>query len=185
MKNQSAFAYLLTFRTYGSWLHGDDRRSVTRVRNKMHLPKIAPNIKLHTKMKQSMSESEFVLNEMQRNTVLNSVIQTCRYNNWRLFAAHIRSNHVHIVLQSTVAKENTTGKLKIYATKDLKKYHAELSWRKIFWSRHGSMKNIWCEESIFPALYYVVRRQGEPMAVYYDNAYYDRFDEALYEAYFL
>ena len=38
---------------------------------------------------------------------------------------------------------------------------------------------IWAPEFSFPALYYVVEEQGEPMALYYDKKFYDQFDREL------
>jgi len=36
-------AYLITFRAYGTWLHGDSRGSVDRFHNRYGAPLIAPN----------------------------------------------------------------------------------------------------------------------------------------------
>src|SRR6266511_1281213 len=36
-------AYLITFRAYGTWLHGDQRGSVNRFHNRFDTPLIAPN----------------------------------------------------------------------------------------------------------------------------------------------
>jgi len=36
-------AYLITFRCYGTWLHGDERGSVDRFHNQYQSPSAAPN----------------------------------------------------------------------------------------------------------------------------------------------
>ena len=36
-------AYLITFRCYGTWLHGDTRGSIARFRNNYKSPYIAPD----------------------------------------------------------------------------------------------------------------------------------------------
>ena len=184
MKTQEAFAYFLTFRTYGTWLHGDERGSVSRENNQYGRPLITPHANLRKQMQSNMSEPALQFSSAeQRQTVLQSIIDTCNYNHWILFAAHVRIEHVHLVLQSSSSKEDAQRIIKCYATKDLKKYHSELSQRNHFWSRHGSTKNIWAPESLFPALYYVIKQQGEPMALFYDKKYYDQRDEQLYEIY--
>ena len=169
---------------YNTWLHGDPRLSVDPRNNKVGTPRITPKPALKEAMEGLAHENPLILNLTQRKTVLKSVIETCQYNHWKLLVAHIRSNHMHIVLQSEKTIEQTMGKIKCYATKELKKMHVELSQRKKFWSRHGSTRNVWVPEEIFPRLYYVVRRQGKEGALYYDKKFYDRFDEKLYESYF-
>jgi hypothetical protein len=44
--NEFPLAYLISFRTYGTWLHGDERGSTSRRRNKYGTPRIAPNPRL-------------------------------------------------------------------------------------------------------------------------------------------
>jgi hypothetical protein len=36
-------AYLITFRSYGTWLHGDQRGSIDRFHNRYKSPYIEPN----------------------------------------------------------------------------------------------------------------------------------------------
>jgi hypothetical protein len=40
-------AYLITFRCYGTWLHGDERGSIDRFHNRYKSPYIAPNQRWH------------------------------------------------------------------------------------------------------------------------------------------
>jgi REP element-mobilizing transposase RayT len=183
MKTSAAFAYFLTFRTYGTWLHGDERGSVSFKNNQFKQPLITPHKNLRKHMQSMMCEPALQFSTVQRQTVLQSIIQTCQYNHWILYAVHVRMEHVHLVLQSSSTKEDTQKIIKCYATKELKKHHSELSQRSHFWSRQGSTRNIWSPESLFPALHYVIKQQGEPMALFYDKKYYDLRDEQLYEVY--
>ena len=41
--NEFPLAYLITFRCYGTWLHGDERGSMDRTHNVFGAPKIAAN----------------------------------------------------------------------------------------------------------------------------------------------
>jgi REP element-mobilizing transposase RayT len=169
--NKTPFAYFLTFRTYATWLHGDLRSSVDPKHNIYGTPKIKPKPKLHQAMKNDCTEDNLIMNASQRNTVLQSIINTCQYNNWYLYASHVRSNHIHIILQSNKIPNDVRKNIKIYATKDLRKHHPELFQRKKFWSEGGSDKNIWAPEFLFPVMYYVIEEQGEKMALYYAKEY--------------
>lgn len=170
MKN-IPLAYFITFRTYGSFLHGDARKSVDPQHNIIDTPRMQPCKSFNRVMKKGCLESEFILNDTQRKTVLNSIIETCDYNHWHLYATHVRSNHIHIVLHSEKTVENTMGKIKCYATKYLKKYHDELLWRESFWARHGSTEYIFKAEDIYPVMHYVIEEQGKPMALYHEPGY--------------
>jgi hypothetical protein len=41
--NDTPLAYFITFRTYGTWLHGDKRGSVDRFNNRYGTPRLPPN----------------------------------------------------------------------------------------------------------------------------------------------
>jgi REP element-mobilizing transposase RayT len=162
-------------------LHGDERGSVDPKHNKFGTPRINANPNLQKVMRSQCAESAFILNKSQRETVLQSIINTAQFFKWNLIGAHIRSNHVHVIVQSTISKEKTMAKLKAYATQELKKQHAGLQNRNNFWVEHGSTENIWIPEELFPAFYYVVEQQGKPMALYYNKELYDSFDPQLYK----
>ena len=180
-KHEQAFAYFLTFRTYATYLHGDRRTTIDPKHNLYNAPKLEHNPKLHHAMQLQCNETPFILTLSQCHTVLNSFRDTAAYFHWEIYAAHIRTNHAHIILNSTISKEKTLMKLKAYATQSLKKKHNELENRKKFWTEHGSTRNIWSAEAAFPALYYVVEQQGMPMALYYNKAMYEAYNPKLYK----
>ena len=50
-ENEFPLAYLITFRTYGTWLHGDERGSIGRTGNaRLGTVKIDPNVPLKEEM---------------------------------------------------------------------------------------------------------------------------------------
>lgn len=181
--HKTPWAYFLTFRTYANFLHGDPRLSVDVNNNIFGNPKIPEKQALNAALKNNCNETPFILNEAQREITLQSMKKTCDYFSWKIFAAHVRSNHVHIILQSTISKEKTMTKLKAYATQALRKNDNDLLNRQKFWAVHGSTRLIWYPEIAFPALYYIVEEQGEPMALFYDKEFYDRFDPESYRIY--
>ena len=179
--HNTPWAYFLTFRTYGTFLHGDARESVDKNHNIYGSRKIPFKPHLQNAMKTLCGESEFILSSEMRKIILASFQKTTVHFNWRLIAAHVRSNHAHLVIQSNIDKEKTMTKLKAYATQALKAEFPALCKRQKFWSTHGSTKLIWSEEQVFPVMHYIIAEQGDPMALYYDKKLYDSFDPALYE----
>src|SRR5690349_19366746 len=90
-------AYLITFRTYGTWLHGDERGSVNRFRNVYNtkrLPKQDDWIRVNS---QRMGREQVILNAEQRRCVEEAIKDTCQHRGWAMLAVHVRTNHAHCV----------------------------------------------------------------------------------------
>jgi REP element-mobilizing transposase RayT len=158
-------AYFITFTTYGTRLHGDSKGSVD-LQHRLYRTPYAPKNPFRTQFEQrQMIQAAYVLDEQRREVVLRSCRQSCEFRGWWLFAAHIRSNHVHTVLQAGEEPERVLNDLKAYASRALTKAGFDVSDRRR-WARHGSTRYLWNEEQLRAAINYVVREQGEPMAVY-------------------
>jgi REP element-mobilizing transposase RayT len=80
-------------------------------------------------------------------------------------AVHVRSTHVHVVIQSLDNPEKIMNALKSYASRALNKAGFENSEHKS-WTRHGSTRYVWKVEELTNAIQYVLHEQGEPMVVY-------------------
>ena len=169
MKN-SPIAYFLTFRTYGTWLPGDVRESVDKNYNQPNTPKKHPNEHLLTKSSQHMLHLPCILTSIERDIVLNAIICACKKYQWRLFAAHVRSNHIHVLVQSNKAPEHIMTQLKAHATRRLRKEISKSQYQKV-WARHGSTKYIWREENLHLTLHYVIDEQGDRQACHYEDWY--------------
>ncbi|OGT25483.1 MAG: hypothetical protein A3I77_04115 [Gammaproteobacteria bacterium RIFCSPLOWO2_02_FULL_42_14] len=173
MKNKKPIplAYIITCRTYATWLHGDERNSVDRYHNKFLTPRIKPNPVLEKVRKQLCKETPYLMNAPQRETVLQSIIKTSECANWHLYAAHVRTNHMHIVVSAPKEPEKITVSLKAYATRYLKQQHPELN-RERYWSKGASTGYIFQSENLFRAIQYTIEEQGTEMAFYCEPAYY-------------
>ncbi|HLB57590.1 MAG TPA: transposase [Gammaproteobacteria bacterium] len=112
------------------------------------------------------------MNAPQRETVLQSIIKTCEFSNWHLHAAHVRTNHMHIVVSAQKEPEKIAVSLKAYATRYLKQQYPELN-RKKYWSKGESTGYIFQSENLFRAIQYTIEEQGNEMAFYCEPAYYD------------
>src|ERR1044072_1203723 len=76
--NEFPLAYLITVRTFGTWLHGDDRLSVDRHGlNVYGTRRRAANVKLESTMRENMSRHPVILNDAQRATVIQAVKEVC------------------------------------------------------------------------------------------------------------
>ncbi|MFN2514512.1 MAG: hypothetical protein ABR568_24265, partial [Pyrinomonadaceae bacterium] len=89
-------AYLITFRSYGTWLHGRSG-SVARFHNVYGTPTLPPDEARRQYNRRLLAQRPVKLNGKQRTAVELAVRETCRIRNWRLWAFNIRTNHVHTV----------------------------------------------------------------------------------------
>ena len=167
------FAYLITFRTYGTWLFGNPKKSVHHDDNQFCTPKIGRNEILHQQMQNSLKQKIITLNSEQRDIVLSGIIAACQQYQWRLFAAHVRSNHVHLILKTSVTPEFAMRQLKAFATRflrDKKLHEKDLK----LWVRHGSTQYIWKPDFLPQSMKYVLDEQGERMSCFYEKWYDDK-----------
>ncbi len=171
--NKFPHAYFITFSCYGTWLHGNDKGSVSRFKNTVGTPVICTATNLKQREKELLAHPPYLLNKPHREIVLQSIIEVSLHRGWHCYAAHVRSNHVHVVVGARVAPEKILTDFKAYASGALNKSGLD---KQVIrrWTNHGSTKYIWEPVMIVPAINYVVEEQGAPMAVYVD-------DEALQE----
>jgi REP element-mobilizing transposase RayT len=89
----------------------------------------------------------------------------CSYRQWVLLAAHVRTNHVHLVIHALLKPEQIMNTIKSYASRYLNEVNLDRN-RVNRWTRHGSTKYLWNEEEVEATIKYVVYEQGLPMAVF-------------------
>ena len=155
-------AYLITVRTYGTWLHGDQRGSVhRRIDDGMFVPE-SNRAKGLYKSDLSMRKGDaFVLTKDQREIVAEAIEEVCRYRNVALLGLNVRSNHFHAVPAAAGKPEPLMTAFKAYATRALRaKYGGAIE--KV-WARHGSTRYLWTEEQVGNAVSYVKFEQGDHM----------------------
>ena len=157
-------AYLITFSCYGARLHGEDKATVDRNHNipeGRHVPEDRRRARAEARL---MSEPPYRLNPQARELTLHAVQEVCAHKGWSLYAAHVRGNHVHIVVAAKQPPEVMMSTFKSYATRALKGIEAPSRTKR--WSRHGSTRWLWKTEEVKEAVSYVLHGQGEPMACY-------------------
>ena len=154
-------AYLITFRTYGTWLHGEARGSVDRKNyNRYGTPSMPPNTRILIDERNELQTRPVVLNTPQRAAVKSSITRTCGVKNYVLHAINVRTNHVHVVISCSGKPEAIMNSLKSHATRDLRR-SSLLHDNVKPWARHGSTRYLWTEDELRKAVEYVLFGQGD------------------------
>ena len=160
-ENEFPLAYLLTFRTFGTWLHGDEWESVGRDgRNHYGKPRIQPKPEFELAMKEEMKQPAFILTKPMRRVVEAAIKDLCRSRGYGLFAVNVRSNHVHAVVSAQMKPERIADALKANATKMLREESLISSDAKV-WSRSRSRRYLWKPRHIAGAIDYVLYCQSD------------------------
>ncbi|MGE3168622.1 MAG: transposase [Pyrinomonadaceae bacterium] len=154
-ENAFPIAYLLTFRTYGTWLHGDGRTSVRRNGNNRYGgPKVTPSVPLLELMQESRSQAPVVLDSRQRVCVGAAFNEVCEFRKYELRALNVRTNHAHVVVSAAEKPEKIVNDLKAYATRRLRVQRLCGSEEKV-WSRGSSTRYLWKPRHVGGAVDYV------------------------------
>lgn len=168
-RTNPAVTYLITFACYGSHLHGDASGSVDRAHNLPRSPVLEPDSQRIKIESRQMNQPPYVMDRTRRDLVLASLIARCHDRHWTLLAAHVRTNHVHIVVDAEADPERVMNDIKSYASRCHNQAHLDERSRKR-WTRHGSTRWLGNPEHIAAAIRYVVAEQGDAMAVFEASA---------------
>ncbi len=159
--NEFPLAYLITFRTYGTWLHGDERHSVDRHdKNIYGTPKISPNENLDEMMKDNLKGDAVELTSDQRRIIESAIKDLCDERSYHLQAINVRSNHVHVVVSVAKKPERIADAFKAFATKRLREEGLIDKSVKV-WSRGRSRRYLWKPRHVNLAIDYVLYGQGD------------------------
>jgi REP element-mobilizing transposase RayT len=156
-------AYFITFTCYGSHLHGSDSGSVDRNNNAFKGRYIPSHPARRGAEEARMDHTPYSLDAPARDTVLQSIQQVCSHRSWTLIAAHVRTTHVHAVVQADKPPEAVMHDFKAYAARLLNQREENAPGIKR-WTRHGSTRYLWKDDEVAAAVDYVIAEQGEPMA---------------------
>jgi len=134
-------AHLISFRCYGSWLHGDERGSINRLHNQYQSPYLPPNAGWKSYNESKLKSEPETLNAGQRKIVNIAIREVCEYRSWALHALNA---------------------FKAYATKHLRQNDL---WKHAHspWADKGSRRRIWNEQGLNVAIEYVANGQGKPL----------------------
>ena len=147
-------ALFLTWRTYGTWLPGDERGWVSRRQNGYGEPVARPDPRLAAAAHGQMGRPATVFYETEREEVDDILRKACEFHGWPILALAVRTNHVHIVLASEQPPGRVMNALKAQVTRVLRERTGDLS-SESPWARGGSTRVIWDDVALEAAVRYV------------------------------
>lgn len=156
-------AYFITFTTYGTWLHGRDPGSVDRKHNLPGTPFLPADPEREAGQREALRQDPYFLDAPRRPIVLRTIREVADHRGWKLWAVHVRTNHVHIVVTVGARPEKVMSDFKAWASRRLREAFAEPADRDR-WTQHGSTRYLNTEASLIEAIVYVLDEQGERMA---------------------
>ena len=159
-------AYLITFRTYGTWLHGDERGSIDRHNNIYGASRYAPEPHWNQISKDRLKREPVSLDAVRRNCVEKAMRETCEKRSWHLIALNIRTNHVHVV--TAIGNKAPAAALNAFKANATRQMRSEMCWVSELtpWADKGSERYLWSEKHIADAADYVVNGQGENLPAF-------------------
>ena len=174
-------AWLLTSTFYGTWLPGDERGFVSRVRD--HRWDEAPQLRraehdqygesfdadlagLRQHAKQSMRGPSIRINHEQAKVLLAQFQETAQYRKWALHAVAIMAEHVHwvVVLPETCHGSTGLRDFKSYGSRALTQRFG-LPKSETWWTSKGSNRWLPDEDALRAAIEYV-RNQQYPLTLW-------------------
>jgi REP element-mobilizing transposase RayT len=157
--------YLITFACYGHHLHGTVSGSVDRGHNVHGTPTLEVDSTRAAAEEELMDQAPYDLDQIRREAVLEAIQEVCVHRGWGLLAAHVRSTHLHTVVEAEASPERVMSNCKVYASRRLNRMRLDEPNRKR-WARHGSTRWFWKPPHVSAAIQYVVAEQGDAMSVF-------------------
>jgi REP element-mobilizing transposase RayT len=188
--------WLLTWTTYGTWLPGDERGFVGFVREEEPADlrqrleasraddaraddasrRVIHNIPgtpydrdmpgLQRYAREQMRGQPVWLTPPQANTFLGEAQRTAVFRAWRLLAAAVMANHVHLVVgvPDDLPGERLLQEFKSYGSRVLNQQYGRPE-SGTWWTKSGSTRFLPNERAVAAAVEYV-RRQQRPLALW-------------------
>jgi REP element-mobilizing transposase RayT len=160
-----ALAYFITFSTYGTWMHGSAKGSVDDEHHAFGEPLLEGDAERERQAREAMVQRPYVMSSAERDVVCKAIVELARDRDWRLLAAHVRTNHVHVVVTAERDAGRVMSDMKARASRDLTRAGFDNAERRR-WTRHGSTQHLFREEDVAAKIQYTLDGQGERMAWY-------------------
>lgn len=106
-----------------------------------------------------MKQPVFGLDARSRGVVHRTIIEVCEHRQWPLLAHHVRTNHVHVVVNAACHPEKVLGDLKAWCTRRLRE-QANVPKDRRVWTEGGSTRYLWSRTEVAKAIEYVTVGQG-------------------------
>jgi REP element-mobilizing transposase RayT len=179
--------WLITWTCYGTWLPGARQGFVSHVRdehgdlvihNTPGTPYDADMPALEAHARSTMAGPPVSLDAAAAEAMIMQYQDTCRIRGWELQAASVMYNHTHIVVgvSGDPDPQSILETFKSWATRAVKKLRA-LPPNGTFWTAKGSKRKLPDERAVREGVIYVVRKQPNPLAVWFHPKWKTAIDE--------
>ena len=169
------YFWLLTWTTYGMWLPGDSRGSVSRVRagpgprvrhNRYGTPVDSGMPGLRRAARAQMKQPPTVLEFEHATVIQEQLLATAKHCGWQVVALAVMPNHVHVVLgvSERIPGNRILQKLKSYTSRALNCRYGKGNPRR-WWTRRGSRRLLPDRRAVIAAVHYV-QNQHHPLVVW-------------------
>lgn len=156
-------AFFITFRPYGTWLHGDSKGSVDRHHNAYGTPRIPRNDTWKRISENLLKHPPVKLDAARRRSVKAAILESCEKRGWHLSAINVRTSHVHTVVAAPGT--DADGVMNAFKANATRKMREDGCWIEDYspWAEKGSKRKLWNERSVLNAIDYVKNRQGDDL----------------------
>jgi len=168
-------AWLLTNTTYGTWLPGDPRGSVTSVRDLRPEDEPTPFRFEHDlpgepwedelpglrrSALEKMKGPPIYLDREKAELVLAQFQETAGYRGWTLRAVAVMANHFHVVVQvpGDPHPRKILADLKAYGSRALNRRYGKPP-SETWWTDKGSKRKLGDDQALANAIHYVLYKQ--------------------------
>ena len=148
-------AYLITWTTYGTWLHGDDRGSFDR-----HGDYLSSDPARRDAEAAMLVEDPVYLTPDQRAVVDAILVEACGNLGWVLHTRNVRTNHVHVVVSAAEDGKRIRSRLKALASLRLSEHAGFLpsagkNGARKWFTEKGNVEEIWDDRHLAEVIDYV------------------------------
>ncbi|MEX0782670.1 MAG: hypothetical protein WED87_01535 [Dehalococcoidia bacterium] len=157
--DERPLAYLITWTCYGARLHGDARGAVDGQHNQPGAAFVPPNALREQFERGRMAHEPFLLTKPRRAVVRHAIEETAGINAWRVLCSNVRTNHVHVVLETLAEPAKVRNSLKSWCTRRMREASVAARDARV-WAEGGSARFLWTREAIERASRYVMFEQG-------------------------
>lgn len=155
-------AYFVTVRTYGTWLHGDEKGAVDRENNQYGAELVEVSEAKRRSEEGRLKHPPTVLTAEGAAVVEKTIREVCAHRGWKLFEVAARTNHFHAIVGARVTGERVMNDLKAWGTRRLREGGFVGATQEV-WVQHGSTPHLYTEGELMAAIEYVRDGQGPPL----------------------
>ena len=155
-------AYHLTFGTYGTRLHGDERGTVSRAHNRFGEPIIGRDADWERIEQSQLKFPPVVLTGDQQRQIEQVLPEICNRGGWEYHIAAGQPDHVHVMLTSPNDGKAIRKWLKTWLGQALST-RWPLAPGQTWWAEGGSVRFIWNDAYLANVFEYIRAQRTTPL----------------------